>query len=61
MEELILSSDELKKLFIDKEIVDSGKGWFYNGKEIEIIAVHKLETKYVNDIANSENYKIRWK
>ncbi|MEA3352956.1 MAG: hypothetical protein U9Q33_03955 [Campylobacterota bacterium] len=60
-EELELTNDELKKLFIDKKIVDTGKGWYYEGKEIEILAVHKLETKYLRDVANSNSYKIRWK
>lgn len=61
MEEIILSKDELKKLFKDKKIVDTGKGWFYNNKEIDIIAIHTVEPKYLLDIARADFYKIKEK
>jgi hypothetical protein len=60
-EELILTKDELKKLFADKKIKDTGKGWFYNDKEIEIIALHTVEPKYLLDLARAEYYKIKEK
>lgn len=61
MEEIILSKDELKKLFKEKKIIDTGKGWFYNNKEIDIIAIHEVEPKYLLDIARAEFYKIKEK
>lgn len=60
-EELVLSSDELKKLFKNKEILDTGKGWVYKGKEVDIIAIHKVEPKYLQDLARAEFYKIKQK
>ena len=59
MEDLTLSSDELKKMFKNKKIVDTNDGWFYKGKEIEIIAIHDREVKYVTDMFRAEFYKIK--
>ena len=59
MEDLTLSSDELKKLFKDKEIIDTNNGWFYKGKEVEIIAIHDKEVKYVTDMFRAEFYKLK--
>ena len=59
MEELILSADELKKLFKDKKIVDTSNGWFYQDKEVEIIAIHDKEVKYVTDMFRAKFYKIK--
>ncbi|MEA3383131.1 MAG: hypothetical protein U9Q20_00455 [Campylobacterota bacterium] len=58
MEEFIVSNDELKQLFKDKKMIDSGKGWLYEGKEIEISAIHEIEPKYMLDKAKSEQYRI---
>ena len=59
MEELTVSDDELKKLFKDKEIVDTNNGWFYQGKEVEIVAIHDKEVKYVTDMFRAKFYKIK--
>ena len=58
MEEFIVSNDELKKLFKDKKLVDTDKGWFYEDKEVIISAIHKIEPKYLLDKANSQSYRI---
>ena len=58
MEELIVSSDELKQLFKDKKLLDTNDGWFLNGKEIEIIAIHKIEVKHVMDMTRADFYKL---
>ena len=61
MEELLVSADELKKMFKDKEVLDTNDGWFYKDQEIEIIAIHDKEVKYIMDMARAEFYKLRLK
>ena len=61
MEDLTLSADELKKMFKDKEILDTNNGWFYQGKEVEIIAIHDKEVKYFTDMFRAEFYKLKLK
>ncbi len=58
MEEFVVTSEELKKLFDDKVMVDTGKGWFYKGIEIQLAAIHKIEPKYLLDKARSQSYRI---
>lgn len=59
--EFIVTNDELKEMFIKKEMVDTGKGWIYKGKKVDIAAIHTVEPKYLLDIARAENYKIIYK
>lgn len=61
MEELVLSKTELIKLFEDGIIVDSSKAWLYEGKEIDIIALHKVEPKFLQDLTNAQFFKIVFK
>ncbi len=61
MDEFIITSDELKQMFKEKKIIDTNNGWFYNDKEVEILAVHNIDVKYIQDMANAENYKIKFK
>jgi hypothetical protein len=59
MEEFIVSKEELHKMFAKKEILDTNKGWYYRGKEVELIAIHQLEKKYLQDMMNADKYKIK--
>jgi len=59
MEEFIVSKDELHQMFEKKELLDTNKGWFYKRKEVEIIAIHNVEKKYLQDMMNADSYKIR--
>ncbi len=61
MEELTISIDELKTMFKDKVMVDTNNGWFYEGKEVDIVAIHDKEVKYVTDMFRAEFYKIIFK
>ena len=61
MEELIVSSDELKQLFKDEILKDTDNGWFYKDTQIEIIAIHKQEAKHIRDITEAEKYKLKKK
>jgi len=59
MEEFTVSKEELHELFQKKVLKDTHKGWFYNNQEIEIIAIHNLEVKYLKDMMNAEFYRIK--
>ncbi|QOG13176.1 hypothetical protein [Arcobacter sp. FWKO B] len=60
-EEVIISKEDLVSLFIDKKIVDTNRGWYLNGSEVEIIALHDIEPKFLRDIANAKLYKLKRK
>ena len=57
-EEKIVSKEELIELFENEKIIDTGKGWIMAGKEIEIVALHNVDPKFLQDIANSKFYKL---
>ena len=58
MEELIVSKEELIQLFEDQTIEDTGRGWIMEGKEIEIIALHEVDPKFLQDVTNAKFYKL---
>ena len=57
-EELIVSKVEIVEMFSTGILEDSKKGWLFNKKRVQIVAIHKSETKYITDIANAEFYKL---
>jgi len=65
MEEKIVTKQEIIELFEKNILVDSGKGWFYKtdnkSLEVEIIAIHDFEPKYLKDMYRAGNYKIKAK
>ncbi|KAB7887117.1 hypothetical protein [Poseidonibacter ostreae] len=58
MEELIVSKEELIQMFETEELKDSGKGWIMNDEEIDIIALHDVDPKFLQDITNAKFYKL---
>ncbi len=58
MEEIVLSRDELILMFKEEKILDSGKGWIMDGKIVELIALHEVDPKFLQDITNAKFYKI---
>jgi hypothetical protein len=58
MEELIISKEELIQLFESQKIEDTGRGWLMEGKAIEIIALHEIEPKFLQDVTNAKFYKL---
>ena len=58
MEELIVSKEELIQLFENQKILDTGRGWLMEGKFIDIIALHDVEPKFLQDISNAKFYKL---
>jgi len=59
MEEFKVTKEELNEMFEKKEILDTSKGWYYKDQEIEIIAIHNIEKKYLQDMMNSDLYRIK--
>jgi len=59
MKEFTVSKEELHKMFEKREILDTKKGWYYRNKEVEIIAVHSIEKRYLQDMMNSDLYRIK--
>ena len=58
MEEIIVSKDELIQMFEEQKVLDTGKGWIMGDKEIEIIALHDVDPKFLQDITNAKFYKL---
>ncbi|MCT7908860.1 hypothetical protein N5915_04745 [Arcobacter lacus] len=59
MEELIVSKEELIYLFESQTIEDTGKGWLLEGKFfVDIIALHEVEPKFLQDVTNAKSYKL---
>lgn len=58
MEELIVSKEELIELFENQIIEDTGRGWYMEGKVIDIIALHDIEPKFLQDVTNAKFYKL---
>ena len=58
MEELIVSKEELIQLFENQIIEDTGRGWLMEGKIVDIIALHDIEPKFLQDVTNAKFYKL---
>jgi hypothetical protein len=58
MEELIISKEDLIEMFEDNKIQDTGKAWLMGDQEIEIIALHDVDPKFLQDVSNAKFYKL---
>lgn len=58
MEEQIVSKEELIQLFENQIIEDTGRGWLKDGKVVDIIALHDIEAKFLQDVTNAKFYKL---
>ena len=58
MEEITISKEELHELFQKNVLKDTNKGWYYEDQEVEIVAIHSIETKYIQDMMRADLYKI---
>jgi hypothetical protein len=58
MEELIVSKEELVQLFDEQKIEDTGRGWLMEGKVLDIIALHDVDPKFLQDVTNAKFYKL---
>lgn len=61
MEELLVSKEELIDMFKVEEVIDTGNGWMMGDKEIEIIALHDVDPKFLQDVTNAKFYKLTLK
>jgi len=58
MEELVLTKEELVEMFEKHILEDTKRGWLMEGKVVEIIALHEIDPKFLQDITNAKYYKI---
>jgi hypothetical protein len=59
MEEQIVSKDELVEMFSLGVLEDDeARGWLLYGQEIQIIALHETDPRYINDVTNANYYKL---
>lgn len=58
MEEVIVTREELINMFDNKIIIDTGHNWLMHDYIIEIIALHEVEPKFLQDITKAKSYKI---
>ena len=58
MEEVIVSKNELVEMFEEEKIIDTGHGWLMDEQEGEIIALHEVDPKFLQDVTNAKFYKI---
>ena len=58
MEELIVSKEELVQMFEENRIKDTGRGWRMDEKLVEIIALHEVDPKFLQDVTNAKFYKL---
>ena len=58
MEEQIVSKDEIVEMFSLGVLEDNEKGWLLYGQEIQIIALHETDPKYMQDVTNADYYKL---
>ncbi|OUR71416.1 hypothetical protein A9Q76_05550 [Arcobacter sp. 31_11_sub10_T18] len=61
MEELTVAKEELVEMFESGRILDSGRGWMMDNHEVEIIALHEVDPKFLQDVTNAKLYKIKIK
>ncbi len=61
MEELVVTREELLKLFEDEVIKDTGRAWTVDGVPVDIIALHEIEPKFLQDVTKAEFYKLKMK
>ena len=45
-------------MFESEDIVDTGKGWIMHDNFIDIVALHEIDPKFLQDITKAKTYKI---
>lgn len=58
MDEKIVTRQELIDLFMENDIIDSNAGWIYQGWIVEIVAMHDVEPKYLQNLTYAKKYRI---
>ena len=58
MEEIIVSKEELVEMFEEEKIADTGHGWLMEEQEVNILALHEVDPKFLQDVTNAKFYKI---
>jgi len=58
LQEKVISRLELIDLFKKDKIQDTDQGWIMDNNIIDIIAIHSIEPKYLQDITRADFYKL---
>jgi len=58
MDDLIVTKEELVSMFEHGELRDDNEGWLLNSLRIDIIAIHDTDPKYIQNVTNSQYYKL---
>lgn len=58
MEELVITKDDLVRMFETEELKDDNNGWMLNGLYIDIVAIHETDPKYLHDVTSAQYYKL---
>ena len=58
MNEIIVTKDELIQMFQEAILVDTDNGWILENQEVQIVALHEVDPKYLQDVTNAAHYKI---
>jgi hypothetical protein len=59
MEEQVVSKDELVEMFSLGVLEDDEiRGWLLYGQEIQIVALHETDPRYIKDVTNANYYKL---
>ncbi len=45
-------------MFESQKIEDTGRGWLMDGKVVDIIALHDIDPKFLQDVSNAKFYKL---
>ncbi len=45
-------------MFENDELKDDNHGWLLNGLEIQIVAIHDTDPKYIQNVTNAQFYKL---
>ncbi len=60
-QEEIIPKEDLIRMFDDYKIIDTGTAWMMGNKEVEIVALHEVDPKFLQDVANAKFYKLIYK
>lgn len=58
MEEQTVSKNEIVEMFSLGVLEDNENGWLLYGQEIQIIALHESDPKYIKDVTDANFYKL---
>ncbi|RLA81497.1 MAG: hypothetical protein DRG78_09140 [Epsilonproteobacteria bacterium] len=58
MEDMVITKEDLVRMFESEELKDDNQGWLLNGIYVDIVAIHESDPKYLHDVTSAQYYKI---